>query len=325
MRLTALLILALSLAAPARAFLLGGSSDKKSAEKLAGLRGAYERGDCEAVIDGFSGFLGEKPPAGLREEAYGYMGRCHQRGGAADKAISVYKLAHGLYPDNIFFTSRLASIYSQAGFNSEAVPLFLNVLDLKSDDVPANLGLARAYAALGFYAKAKIFYSVTVALQDFSDAAVLREYAGCMLKKGDWPEALFIAKKGAVIAPGSAYWPLAEARALAGQGEYYKTFPFMDAALRLEPSRQLRLEKALYLLLAGLPKRAIEAADAELAADKADPLAAAVKGMALYLLGMKTEANAYFTAARGGGPFTAALAGSFLKSSSGAIEGLCKK
>ena len=325
MRRAALLLLVLAAAAPAQAFLFGGASDKRAARLLAGMRVSFERGDCEAVAGGFSSFLAEKPPADLREEAYGYMGRCYERGGAADKAISVYKLALGLYPDNIFFSSRLAAIYSQAGFNSEAVPLFLKVLDLRSDDVPANLGLARAYAALGFYAKAKVFYSREVALQNFSDAAALREYAGCMLKKRDWPEAVFIAGKGTAAAPASAYWSLVGARVLAGQGEYYKALPLMEAAIRLEPSRQLRLERALYLLLAGLPKRAIEAADTELAADKGDALAASVKGMALYLLGLKTDANAYFTIARGGSPFTAAVAESFLKSSSTPVEDLCKK
>ncbi|OGR67255.1 MAG: hypothetical protein A2081_01275 [Elusimicrobia bacterium GWC2_61_19] len=321
MRLAVLLLLLPALASPAGAFLFGGASDKSAAAKLAQMSSSFERGNCEAVLESFPGFLAEKPSARLREEAYGYAGRCYERSGSADKAISIYKLALGLYPDNSFFTSRLAFIYNQAGFYSDAVPLFLKVLELKSDDVAANLGLARAYAALGFYAKAKTFYSLAVVLQDFSDTAVLREYAGVMLKKRDWPEALFITKKGAAAAPAAAFWPLVEARVMAGQGDYYKALPLIEAAIRLEPSRQLRLERALYLLLAGLPKRAIEAADPELAVNRNDALAASVKGMALYLLGMKTDANAYFTVARGGGPFTAAIAASFLKGSSGATEG----
>lgn len=321
--LTAFLLLAFPLSAGA--FLFGGTSDKKASAMLAGMRASFGRGNCGAVIETFSGFLGEKPPARLREEAYGYLGGCYERGGAADKAIGVYKLALGLYPENIFFASRLAFIYSQAGFNSEAVPLFLKVLDIKSDDVEANLGLARAYAALGFYSRAKVFYSRAVALQDFSDSGALREYAGCMLKKRDWAEALFIAGKGEQAAPASSYWRLAQARALAGQGEYYKALPVIESAIRLEPSRRLRLERALYLLLAGLPRRAIEAADAELAADKGDALAASVKGMALYQLGQKTEADVYFNTARGGGPFTSAVAGAFLKGAETKAETGCKK
>ncbi|HAT71880.1 MAG TPA: hypothetical protein DCS63_03595 [Elusimicrobia bacterium] len=324
MRLMPLFLLVPALAAPAQAFVFGGTFDKKAAGRLAEMSASFERGDCESVIENFSIFLGEKPPARLREEAYGYVGRCYERGGAADKAISIYKLALGLYPGNMFFASRLAFVYNQAGFNSDAVPLFLKVLEIKSDDAAANLGLARAYAALGFYAKAKVFYSLAVVLQDFSDRAALREYAAWMLKKSDWPEALFIAGKGAEAEPAVAYWSLVQARAMAGQGEYYKALPLIESAIRLEPSRQLRLERALYLLLAGLPKRAIEAADAELAADKNDALAASVKGMALYLLGMKTEARAYFNTARGGGPFTAGLAASFLSGSSVAVEGLYK-
>ncbi|OGR42314.1 MAG: hypothetical protein A2X35_01010 [Elusimicrobia bacterium GWA2_61_42] len=324
MRLAAPLLLFLALAAPAEAFLFGRTSDKKAAGLLAEMRSSFDRGDCAGVEAASAGFLAEKPPAELREEAYGYLGRCYERGGSADKAISIYKLALGFYPENIFFSSRLAFIYNQAGFSANAVPLFLKVLELRSDDVAANLGLARAYAALGFYAKAKAFYSRAVALQDFSDDATLREYAACMLKKRDWPETLFIAGRGAQAAPAAAHWPLVKARAMAGQGDYYKALPLMEAANRLEPSRRLRLERALYLLLAGLPGRAIEAADAELAADKSDALAAAIKGMGLYRQGRKTEAKEYFTTARGGGPFTSGLAASFLNGSGVNPEGSCK-
>jgi len=111
----------------------------------------------------------------------------------------------------------------------------------------------------------------------------------------------------------------------AGQGFYFKAVPAMDAAIGLEPSRQLKLERALYLLLGGRPRRAIEAADSELAADRNDALAAAVKGMALYALGQKTEAGVYFRTARGGGPFTAAVAASFLDQGAAAEEASCKK
>lgn len=324
MMLAAPLLLLLSLAAPAGAFFFGWTSDKKAAAMLDEMRTSFDRGDCAGVERGSLGFLAEKPPAGLREEAYGYMGRCYERSGSADKAISIYKLALGLYPENIFFASRLAFIYNQAGFSANAVPLFLKVLELRSDNVAANLGLARAYAAQGFYAKAKVFYSRAVALQDFSDDATLREYAACMLKKRDWPEALFISGRGAQAAPAAAYWPRIKARVMAGQGEYYKALPLMESAIRLEPSRRLRLERALYLLLAGLPGRAIEAADAELAVDKSDALAAVVKGMGLYLQGRKAEAKEYFTTARGGGPFTASLAASFLNGSGVNPEGSCK-
>lgn len=320
-----LLALLLFPAAPAGAFLFGGASDKKAGAGLEKMRSAFEAGDCSSVLELSRDFLTEKPPAAMREEAYGYMGRCYESAGATDKAISLYKLALGLYPENMLFASKLALIYNQAGFPENAAPLFVKVLSRKSDDLDANLGLARAYSALGFLSSAKDFYSRAVILRDFQDQAALREYALCLLRKRDWPEVLFIAGIGARAAPLSAFWPSAEARVRAGQGDYPKALSAIEAAIVLEPSRQLRLERALYLLLGGLPGRAIEAADAELAADGKDALASAVKGMALYSLGKKPEAEPYFLAARCGGPFTAKIAGSFLGRDPGNAEAGCEK
>lgn len=325
MRRLPVLCLLLALAAPAEAFFFGALSDKRAEAMLTGMRSDFDRGDCSSVLDISDSFLGEKPPAGLREEAYGYIGRCYERQGLADKAISLYKLGLGLYPGNSLFALRLALIYNRAGFSADAVPLFLKVLDRRSDDVEANLGLARAYAALGFYSKAKVFYSRAVALQDFGDTAVLKEYAFCMLKKRDWDEALFIAGKGAQAEPGSPDWKLAEARVMAGRGDYRRAVAAMDAAIRTAPSRRLRLERALYLLLSGAKRQAVEAADAELALDGTDALASLVKGMALYSLGEKAAAAKWFSAARAGEPFTAAMAGSFLGEAAAKPEGACEK
>lgn len=320
-----LLALLVFTAVPARAFIFGGASDKKAAAGLEKMCSAFEAGNCSSVLDLSAAFLQEKPPASMREEAYGYMGRCYESAGATDKAISLYKLALGLYPENLLFASRLALIYNRAGFPENAAPLFLKVLSIKSDDAEANLGLARSYSALGFLSRAKDFYSRAVILQDFRDPAVLEEYALCMLRKRDWPEVLYIAGRGTGAAPLSAFWPLAAARVRAGQGDYHKALPSIEAAILLEPSRQLRLERALYLLLGGLPRRAAEAADAELSVDGKDPLASMVKGMALYALGKKNEAQPYFVTARCGGPFTAKVAGSFLGGAQATAEENCKK
>ena len=312
MRAPLLPLLLLLQASPAAAFLFGGAQEEKAAAGLARMRSAFEAGDCASLLELSVPLLNEKPPPGMREEAYGYMGRCYESCGSTDKAIGLYTLALGLYPENMLFASRLALIYNQTGFPENAAPLFIKVLAGKSDDLDANLGLARAYASLGFLSRAKDFYSRAVILQDFRDQAALREYALCMLRKRDWPEALYIAGIGARATPFSSFWPLVESRVRAGQGDYQKALSAIEAAILLDPSRQLRLERALYLLMGGLPRRAIEAADAELAADGKDPLASVVKGMALYSLGRKPEAAPYFMTARGGGPFTAKLAGAFL-------------
>ena len=315
----------LCLAAPAGAFFFDGTSDERAGELLAGMRDAYGAGDCVAALAASEKFMGEKPPERMREEAYGYMCRCYEALGSVDKAIGLYKLALGLHPENVLFSYRLARIYNQAGFYQLAAPLFLKSLSLYPDDPEANLGLARAYTALGFLGRAKEFYSKAVILQDFRDAAALEEYARGMLRKGDWGEALFIAAKGEEASPKSAVWPALEARAMAGQGKYNTAITLMESAISREPSRELRLERALYQLMGSLPNRAAQSADAELAADPGDALAAAVKGMALYSLGRKGEAEAYFLRARSGGPFTARVAEAFLKQAPAAPEDACRK
>lgn len=320
-----LLALLLFSSVPAEAFLFSGASDEKAVAGLEKMRSAFEAGECASVLELSGTFLKEKPPSEMREEAYGYLGRCYESAGSTDKAISLYKLALGLYPENMLFSSRLALIYNQAGFPANAIPLFLKALSVKADDPGSNLGLARAYASLGFLSRAKEFYSRAAILQDFLDPAVLKEYSLCMLRKRDWSEALFIAGKGTAAAPFSSFWPLVQARVSAGQGNYRKALPAIEAAILLEPSRQLRLERALYLLLGGLARRAMDAADAELSADGKDALASAVKGMALYSQGQKAAAAPYLAAARCGGPFTAKVAGSFLGLPASGEEAACKK
>lgn len=308
-------------AVPAEAFLFGRAADKTAAAGLAGMREAFKGGDCAAVLELSEAFLEAKPPAALREEAYGYMGRCYEASGSTDKAISLYKLAIGIYPGNALFAARLALIYNGAGFPENAAPLFLKVIENGGDAAEASLGLARSYAAIGYLSRAKEFYARAAGLQEFGDAAVLEEYARCMLRKRDWQEVHSLAARGKPLAPRSALWPRLEARAYAGRGDYYKALERMEAALRFGDGRKLRLERALYLLLGGLPLRAIEAAEVELAADPADPLACIVKGMALHALGRKGEAEHYFNRARaGGGPFTAGVAGAFLTAPAAAGE-----
>ena len=324
MRAAPVLALLLCLGVPARAFWFGNSSDERAGELLAQMRSAYAGGDCQAALDMSETFFAEKPPANMREAAYGYMGRCYEATGSLNKAVSLYKRALGLYPENVLFSYRLALIYNQSGFPHLAAPLFLDVLKAKSDDIEATLGLARAYAAQGFLGRAKGYYSRAVILQDFGDADALEEYARCMLRKGDWAETVYIAGKGAQAAPRSPVWLLLEARALAGQGKYYNAVALLESALLLEPARGLRLERALYLLMGGLPKRAMEAAESELAAG-ADPLASMIKGMALYSLNRRGEAGPYLEAGRGAGPFACRIGAALLGEARERAEDACKK
>lgn len=305
----------------------GAALEKKPAELLASMRKAFEAGDCASVQEMSAELLGQSPPRRMREEVFGYLGGCYEAAGLTDRAIALYKEALGLFPDNILFASGLAGIYNKAGFYESAVPLFLQILIFKNDDITANLGLARAYNGLGYLKKAKEYYSKTAALQKYSAPEVMREYSVCLLKQRDWREAGIINAKGAQAEPAAAFWPLMAARSLAGQGDYQKAVENMDAAIRLGPSRQGRLERGLYLLLGGQAQQALQAADAQLAADGGDALASVLKALALYTIGEKQLAKPYFAAAAAadGESFTGKLAAAFLAAGQNGGQGACKE
>lgn len=292
-----------------------GRGPDKTPVLFEAMRADFEKGDCASVLGKADAFLKEGPSPGLKETAYQYMGRCYESEGLDDKAISLYKLASGLYPENAFFAARLAGIYLETGFYGNSVALFLKVLSVRPDDLQANLGLARAYARLGFFSRAKPYYSRTVALTDFGDPAVMREYAALMIKKRDWSEAIMLAEKGRQAEPSAAFWPQTLARVWAGKGDYKKAWAYMNSALKLSPeSRPLALERALYLLLWGNTGEAQSEANLLLAGDPNDPLAGLIKAIALFKDGKKDQAQSYFeSAAETGGPFTAKIAAAFLK------------
>lgn len=314
MRKTILLLFFTFLPADGFCFFFGRGADR-TPEMLEAIRADFEKGDCASVFEKAGSFLNERPSSELKEKAYQYMGRCYEREGLADRAISLYQLASGLYPENCFFAARLAGIYLDTGFYENSITLFTKILSVRQDDLEANLGLARAYARLGFLSRAKTHYSMAVALTDFGDPAVLAEYASVMIKKRDWPEALMLAEKGRQAGPADAFWPRTLARIAAGKGDYKKAWAYMNSALKLSPeSRPLALERALYLLLSGNTGAAVTGVDETLANIPNDPLASLIKAMALFKEGKISQARSFFElAAQNGEPFTAKIAEAFLK------------
>ncbi len=291
------------------AFLFGGVSDKKAGDMLGLMEAGFDRGDCPAVVVMSGALFGEKPPSAVREKAYSYIGRCYESQGLPDKAITVYKLAYGLYPENKFYPSRLAAIYLRSGFYEVAIPLFEKALRDRSDDIGANSGLARCYASLGFLIKAKDYYSRAAILGDFRDADLLKEYAGWMLRKRDWEEAELILGYAGKVAPGDAWICEASARAAAGRGDYKKAAAHLREAVKLAPSdRPLALELALAEFLGGNYDAAL--ALCQVNGRDENALALVIRGMVLQKKGDKARALEYFrkASAFSDRPFIAAFA-----------------
>jgi len=312
-RLCAVLFLLFLAPLNAAAFLFGGISDKKAESMLDAMSVNFEKGDCRAVAEISKGLFGEKPSSAIREKAYSYLGRCYESQELYDRAITVYKLAHGLYPENDLFSGRLAAIYLKTGFYDIAVPLFEKVLKSRSYDVEANSGLARCYAAMGFLSKAKTYYSRAAILGDFSDLGLLKEYAFDMLRMRDWDEAGLIAGYGLKLAPRDSGFYEVLARVSAGRGDYKAAAGHLHAAIKLEPAdADLALELALVELLAGEPSAALGSVPATGTRHRA--LALVIRGMALHKKGDRAMALGCFKEAAGSGePFIAAFAAALAK------------
>ena len=313
MRPAAAIFLALFAPLNAAAFLFGGISDKKAEEMLSAMSVNFEKGDCEAVAEISSGLFSEKPSSAIREKTYSYLGRCYEAREMYDKAITVYKLAHGLYPESDFFSARLASIYLKTGFYDIAVPLFEKVLKDRSDDIEANSGLARCYASMGFLSKAKLYYSRAAILGNFSDLGLLKEYAAQMLRKRDWEEAGLIAGYGLKLAPGEAGFYEVMARIAAGRGDYRAAAGHMRSAIKFKPSDpEMALELALIELLVGDYEAALGAIP--VTGTQHEALSFVIRGMALHKKGERVRALGYFKeAAISSDPFISAFAAALIK------------
>ena len=307
----------LALLAPvsAAAFLFGGISDKKAEDMLGKMSVNFEKGDCQAVAEISGDLFREKPSSAIREKAYSHLGRCYESQGMYDRAITVYKLAHGLYPENDLFSGRLAAIYLKAGFYDIAIPLFEKVLKGRSDDIEANAGLARCYASMGFLSKAKSYYSRAAILGNFSDLGLLKEYAAQMLKIRDWEEAGLIAGYGVKLVPSEAYFYEVMARIAAGRGDYKASAGHIRSAIKRKPAdADLSLELALIEFLAGDYEAALGAIPAT--GTRHGALSLVIRGMALHKKGERATALGYFKeAAASGAPFISAFAAALVKGS----------
>lgn len=293
----------------------GLRSEGGAPELLAAMKADFENGNCTAVAAGGEALFKEKPFSETRVAAYKYMGQCYEKQELPDKAIGVYRLGRGLYPDDRFFPARLAAIYLKAGFYSTAAPLFKEALDYRSDDIEANAGLGRCYAEIGFLARSKDYYARALILGDFKDLDLLKEYARWMIRKRDWGEAELILSKALEQDPGNAEFYALLSRIASGKGDYGAAAARLSQALERCPgNRGFTLERALVLLLAGDADGALGAAGIFLKDGARDPFASLIKGLALHKKGDQAGAKAALAAAGGEeGSFVARLAGTLLE------------
>ncbi|MCR4820859.1 MAG: tetratricopeptide repeat protein [Elusimicrobiales bacterium] len=308
---------------PASAWFFFQPKNKAAESILKDMEKAYDKGNCLLVHELYEKIFAENPSAEIREKVYNYVGICYEKSGPADKAISIYKLASGLYPKNAFFSYRLALIYNETGFYDKALPLFKTAIKKHFNEVGALVGAARASEKLGKLGEAAKYYEEALSNSEDEDISVIKEFASCLIKSARFEEARAVIEKGYAIKP-EADWPALIAKTFAAEGRFDDASAAMASAIGYDPKREYRISKGFYDYWAGNKEAAESAADDLLAADGKDFLAAFLKGLLLYSSDKKSEADKYFRLAACGGNFVSEAARKMSSAELPDAKELCK-
>ena len=293
---------------------------------------AYNNQDCNLYHELYEKFSAEKPSSSLREKAYYYAGMCYEKHNIADKAINIYKLASGIYPNNMAFSYRLAIIYYQTGFYENALNNFEAVIHEHYQEKGALAGAARASAGLGRMEQAAKYYTKALSIDfekdetDFdenSEENLIKELSLCLIDSARYEEAREFIDKGYSINQ-SAVWHNLSAKSYAAEGNFLKAAEEMSNVLKKENNRNNRLSKAFYNYWAGNIKQAEIAADKELSVNSYDYLASFLKGMCLRSEGNTDIADSYFKISACGEKFIEDLSRKMSSVTLPVKEELCK-
>jgi len=273
----------------------------------------YALGSCREVLTKSDYFLNNESGGAYKEKVYYMRGRCLEKLKENDRALTVYNLASGLYPDNMDFIYRRAIIYSEAGFKEKAIPMLKKILAKNPDDIDANVAAADSYADIGFLDRAAEFYDKAAGLQKYADEDTVVKYAFCLLRLRRWDEVGKVLKKSAADRKDEISRQKLRARVYAGEGDYRSAAEELKTPAEGADKRRTDMERAVYLTEAGLYAEAEKTADVYLAADGKDRFAALVKGLSAYKSGRRDEAKKYFIKASGNSDFVGRLAKAFLE------------
>lgn len=228
----------------------------------------FEGTNCQKTIEILDALLKEKPSSKIKKEIYKYMGECYDVQNATDKALSIYLLAHTLYPENEFFTLKLAQLYLRTGFYEKSVELFKEVLKQDPLNLQAAAGLARSYMLLGFLTKARKYYQETVELTKHQNKTFLKEYAVCLLKQRKYMEAIDVIKQANSLDAKDLMVYKIMARIYIGMADYKNAIKTLESAEKIHPVTDIISQKVFVLMIAGNFKEALQEANKLIEKDK---------------------------------------------------------
>lgn len=257
MRRLALPLLALCLAAPARAWRLFGEPSDGKVRPVQELNDAGKPREVLAALT--PAFVQTLRGTDLRQ-AYILMGDSHDRLGRADEAVSDYQLGVSLFPKNVDLLSRLGMILHREGLDEQAKPLLLRVIAIEPQHGTAHTGLAEIDRRLGFLTRSAEHYEVALESLD-ARADLWRDYAEVLLELREFKTADLALRKSLELDPKNPDARVLLASARHSQGDLAGAVDDLDAALGLGAGVGARRAEALYLLEGGRLDDARERAD----------------------------------------------------------------
>jgi tetratricopeptide (TPR) repeat protein len=219
-------------------WLFSGESKKKYKIAIQEIKIDYEKSDCTQVIKKVNTFLESKPPSLFKEEAYLYIGSCYEKRNEIDRALDIYGLAHTFYPKNDFFREALANIYLGTGFFEKSLLLFKDLTKNKNASYKAYSGLAKSYASLGFYKKAKKNYSYALNMNEYKDLNLIKEYSRALIRIRKYEEVLAIFNNASHEFKIDAEIYLILARVWMYKGDYGRSLNYINEAQELSSTRR---------------------------------------------------------------------------------------
>lgn len=271
-------------------WLFSGESKKKYKIAIKEIKTDYEKSDCTQVIKKVNTFLESKPPSSFKEEAYLYIGSCYERRNEIDRALDIYGLAHTLYPKNKFFREALANIYLGAGFFEKSLFLFKELIENKNASYKAYAGLAKSYASLGFYKKAKKNYSYALNMNEYKDLNLIKEYSRALIRIRKYEEVLSIFNNTAHDFKRDTEIYLILARVWMHKGEYTRSLNYIKEAQKLSPARRdLALYTVFLNIMTGSYDKALSGINHLTEKNNEDALAFLAKAIVKLKTGNKKE------------------------------------
>ncbi|XP_076365084.1 Bardet-Biedl syndrome 4 isoform X1 [Tachypleus tridentatus] len=226
-----------------------------------------------------------------QDQIFASLGELMLYQGDVKGAISVYKKAVELSPENPTLNTKLGLLYMQCGMHQKAFEKLGTALAFDSYCVPAILAAGSIMQTHGDYDVALSKYRVAASVTPKSPS-LWNNIGMCFFGKKKYVAAISCLKRANYLAPFD--WRILQNLGLVHltMQQYASAFHFLSAAININPqSGTLFMLLALALKNLKDPDNARQAFDQAIQLDKSDPLISLNYGIFLYNLGNENGAT----------------------------------